>query len=214
MRVELRSTEQIIPVYFVLQSVAVSSMENLNDQPVATGAIRGSRNAHRQAAFIAALDALRTAARDVCAVLVTYHPDAEFSARLREISRQVDAVIIVDNGSTDLEQQRLRGLAEDPAVELIFNIENLGVARGLNIGVQRAIALGYRWALLLDLKIQETFPERNRLAVIGVFREEFFIDRVDFEYCLRAKARGYCVIRTRKPLMSHTIGTPTAHRLL
>jgi rhamnosyltransferase len=260
-------------VYFVLQSAAVSSVEYLNDQSAAKGAVRGSRSAHRHSDLIAGLDAPRPAGRDVCAVLVTYHPNAEFSARLGEISRQVDAVIIVDNGSTDAERRRLRDLAADPAVELIFNIENLGIARGLNIGVQRAIGLGYRWALLLDqdsrvdgtmvdslLKIQETFPEGNRLAVIGsgfrdvrgespaapndqepdgtpwkdvqsvitsgsllslaaysvigTFREEFFIDRVDFEYCLRAKARGYCVIQTRKPLMSHTIGTPTAHRLL
>jgi rhamnosyltransferase len=46
---------------------------------------------------------------------------------------------------------------------------------------------------------------------IGPFREEFFIDYVDEDYCLRAKAKGYRVIRSRKHLMSHAIGSPTLH---
>jgi len=214
----------------------------------------------------------RSRGRDVAAVLVTYHADADFSARLGRISRQAGIVIVVDNGSADPEN-RLRDLTADPSVELILNGENLGIARALNIGVQRAIALGYRWALLLDqdseakddmvstlLGVQASYPERDRLAivgsgfevvgrqvsaaaadrvgqgepweevgfvitsgsflslaaysVIGPFREDFFIDSVDTEFCVRAAARGYRVIRTRKPLMSHAIGAPTAHRWL
>jgi rhamnosyltransferase len=51
-------------------------------------------------------------------------------------------------------------------------------------------------------------------AAIGAFREEFFIDYVDTEYCFRARAKGYRVIRTRKPIMSHSIGAITRHRIL
>ncbi|HME41009.1 MAG TPA: glycosyltransferase family 2 protein [Steroidobacteraceae bacterium] len=214
----------------------------------------------------------RCQGRDVAAVLVTFHADAGFSARLGRISRQAGIVIVVDNGPADAEN-RLREIAADPAVELILNGENLGVARALNIGVRRAIALGYRWALLLDqdsevkddmvstlLTVQASYPDGDRLAVIGSgfevvgrqvsaavadrvcqgepwqeapyvitsgsllslaaysaigpFREDFFIDSVDTEFCLRAAARGYRVIRTRKALMSHAIGSPTAHRWL
>jgi rhamnosyltransferase len=49
---------------------------------------------------------------------------------------------------------------------------------------------------------------------IGAFREEFFIDHVDSEYCFRARAKGYRVIKTRKPLMSHAIGASTRHAVL
>jgi len=49
---------------------------------------------------------------------------------------------------------------------------------------------------------------------IGPFREEFFIDYVDSEYCFRARARGYRVVKTRKPLMSHAIGASTHHAIL
>ena len=51
-------------------------------------------------------------------------------------------------------------------------------------------------------------------AVVGLFREEFFIDYVDIDYCLRARAKGYRVIKTRKQLMSHAIGSPTMHEWL
>jgi rhamnosyltransferase len=49
---------------------------------------------------------------------------------------------------------------------------------------------------------------------IGPFREEFFIDYVDSEYCFRARAQGYRVVKTRKPLMSHAIGASTHHAIL
>jgi rhamnosyltransferase len=48
-------------------------------------------------------------------------------------------------------------------------------------------------------------------AAVGPFREEFFIDYVDTEYCFRARALGYCVIQTRRALMSHAIGAATRH---
>jgi len=49
---------------------------------------------------------------------------------------------------------------------------------------------------------------------IGPFREDFFIDHVDTEYCARARARGYHVLKTLRPIMTHSIGKPTQHRLL
>jgi rhamnosyltransferase len=51
-------------------------------------------------------------------------------------------------------------------------------------------------------------------ARVGPFREEFFIDYVDMEYCYRARSRGLRVIRTAKPLMSHAIGNYSAHQFL
>jgi rhamnosyltransferase len=41
---------------------------------------------------------------------------------------------------------------------------------------------------------------------IGRFREDYFIDSVDHEYCLRARARGYKVIISCAVLMTHSIG--------
>jgi rhamnosyltransferase len=49
---------------------------------------------------------------------------------------------------------------------------------------------------------------------LGGFRDDFFIDCIDHEYCLRARSRGYHVVLTSKPVMEHGIGHLTAHRLL
>src|ERR1700733_12732251 len=38
---------------------------------------------------------------DVCAIVVTYHPDAALAVRLGRIAPQVGAIVMVDNGSTD-----------------------------------------------------------------------------------------------------------------
>ena len=208
----------------------------------------------------------------VCVIVITYHPDAAFPTRLRDIACQVDALVIVDNGSADAESRMLREVAADPKVELTLNLENFGVAKALNLGIRRAAARGYPFALLLDqdtcvdadmvhtlLAIHASLPHSDRLAVIGShfremhrpspdstdpephgalwdkaesvitsgsllplaahaeigpFREEFFIDYVDSEYCLRAAAKGYWVIKSRKPLMSHPIGALSRHRFL
>ena len=49
--------------------------------------------------------------------------------------------------------------------------------------------------------------------VVGFFRDEFFIDFVDIEFCLRARAKGLKIILARKPVMWHDIGSTTMHRL-
>lgn len=49
---------------------------------------------------------------------------------------------------------------------------------------------------------------------IGGFRDDFFIDCIDHEYCLRARSRGFHVVLTSNPLMEHGIGHLTTHRFL
>jgi rhamnosyltransferase len=49
------------------------------------------------------------------------------------------------------------------------------------------------------------------LGEIGGFREEFFIDSVDHEYCLRARSRGFHVLATRRAVMRHTVGAARVH---
>ena len=203
--------------------------------------------------------------KQVCAVMVTYYPDAGLPGRVNRILEQAGALIIVDNASDANAREMLRTIAANPAVTLILNPANWGIARALNLGIARASASGFQWVLLLDqdtvvrgdllaklLAVRAAFPEPERLAVIGAefeeerpghergapwqdvesvitsgsliplaahaaigpFREEFFIDYVDSEYCFRARAMGYRVIKTTERLMSHTIGTPSRHDVL
>jgi rhamnosyltransferase len=210
--------------------------------------------------------------KDICAVVVAYHPDEGLEGRVDGILRQVDAAVIVDNGSSAETARVLERLAERERVHLIRNEENLGVATALNEGMDWARRHGYAWAFLfdhdsaledgafetLDAALRDFGPEetpavigcnyrdvhagrlrypdesasglswRERKTVItsgslvsvaaheaiGPFRDEFFIDHVDDEYCLRARRKGYRVISTCAPVMRHSVGASTLHRLL
>ena len=63
-------------------------------------------------------------------------------------------VILVDNASTDGGLNYVR--THHPAVEIIENAANLGFAAGNNIGIERALALGADYVVLLnpDTKVQ------------------------------------------------------------
>lgn len=48
---------------------------------------------------------------------------------------------------------------------------------------------------------------------VGPFREDFFIEGVDLEYCLRLRQRGFKILLSCRPLMVHAAGTMTERRL-
>ncbi len=51
-----------------------------------------------------------------------------------------------------------------------------------------------------------SFIAVHSAIAIGGFREDYFIDQVDHEFCLRARANGHRVIIARKPVMVHSVG--------
>jgi rhamnosyltransferase len=201
--------------------------------------------------------------RTTCAIVVTFNPDARLAGNLAAIARQVDRVVVVDNGSTG-------PLPDEPAAEWIRLGENLGIAAALNRGVARAAALGYRWVLTMDqdsrvhpgllaglIDVYAACPFRDEVAVLaanftdvarnrlfvgfpsigrpfveqavaitsgslvrldaihdaGAFRDDYFIDFVDHEFCLRLRRRGWRIVYSRRPLLDHAIGDPVRHEL-
>lgn len=48
----------------------------------------------------------------------------------------------------------------------------------------------------------------------GLFREDYFVDMVEAEYCLRLGTLGYQVILACRATIDHRIGHPTTHRIL
>ncbi len=208
---------------------------------------------------------------EVCAIVVTFHPDEGLPERLRRVISQVGATIVVDNGSGGESSGLLRELSTWPGLTLITNADNLGIARALNIGVEQAMARGFSWALLLDQdsqvekdmvgKLQATrtsfppptaLPSSGRASVTPAGERSKPLNsmrRVIFgrksnppsppalfsrwprtpssvlsgtsssstmwtpSIAIRARALGYRVIETREPLMSHSIGAQTRHRV-
>lgn len=108
----------------------------------------------------------------IYAVIVTYHPEADFPAHLAAILPQVEGVVVVHNGGD---------LPALPAeVTLIANSENKGLAAAQNQGILAALAKGAEWILLLDddsapapdmiAQMQSAyaaFPEPERLGLIA-----------------------------------------------
>ncbi len=50
-------------------------------------------------------------------------------------------------------------------------------------------------------------------TIVGRFREDFFIDCVDQEFCLRARALGYRIWVSDMPLMTHALGDYAEKRI-
>jgi rhamnosyltransferase len=215
-------------------------------------------------------DSTHSSAREICAVMVTYHPDSDLFHRVEKIVPQVSETLIVDNGSSASCVDQLKKISERLGVHLILNSANEGLARAINQGAQWAASRGYQWILMLDQdttvapdmveslgEIVRSDLDAQRLAVVGsnfkdkvtgrlsttvarpgdpgatetvtaitsgslvsltVFqalgglRDDFFIDCVDHEYCLRARAHGFRVMITSRALMEHPIGNFTYHR--
>jgi rhamnosyltransferase len=55
---------------------------------------------------------------------------------------------------------------------------------------------------------------RSAFKDVGLFDEEFFIDYVDFEFCLRLRKHGFRLIEAIETPIYHQVGTPTRHRFL
>ncbi|MEJ2552338.1 MAG: glycosyltransferase family 2 protein [Anaerolineales bacterium] len=209
----------------------------------------------------------------VCGILVTYDPSKELASNIASLSSMVPHVIIVDNNSVP---EKLHWIDSNKSkrIEIYRNPQNLGIAAALNRGLQRAIELGYPWAITLDqdsrpaagmvAQLCDAYPQTkdpeciailaprifNRrldkptyylrprfgpfyeraycntgilesvstvitsgsminlkyFEELGGYREDFFMDYVDTEYCLRALSQGYTIIVACDAHLDHVLG--------
>jgi len=127
----------------------------------------------------------------ICAIVVTYHPGPEVPAHLEAILRQVSRVIVVDNEATAESRARLSVFAGQPAVELVDNPDNLGIATAFNQGVKRALAAGFAWIATFDqdssvpdgyfaamLAAHASYPRRDQVAVLAPLYHDRHLDFV------------------------------------
>jgi rhamnosyltransferase len=49
---------------------------------------------------------------------------------------------------------------------------------------------------------------------IGMFKEDYFIDYVDFEFCLRIRSRNYKIYQLNEVFLNHCLGTPSKRNFL
>lgn len=100
--------------------------------------------------------------REVCAVVVSYHPEpAAITALVAAVAAQAQAVILVDNGSDGAWQASLAQTLSAAGGALIAQPRNIGLAAAQNLGIDWARAHGYRHVLLLD---QDSEPGEGMVA--------------------------------------------------
>ena len=87
---------------------------------------------------------------EVCAVVVSYHPDADVLANLATLRPQVREIVVVDNGSSPQELAALAAGAAALGCIILKNLENLGIAKALNQGVAWAREHGFGYVMLFD----------------------------------------------------------------
>lgn len=213
----------------------------------------------------------------VVAVVVTYHPEPAALRRLLDATTlQVDAVVVVDNGSTPETLREVEDAVTAVGGTLVALGENRGIATAQNVGCARARAAGARQVLLLDqdsvpvpgmvarlrTALAEPAPDGRPVAAtgavarddrdgeppfvyaaqrfgprrvdlpeqdgarveaafliasgclvdvdaldrVGPMRDDFFIDHVDLEWGVRARAAGYALYAVVGAELRHELG--------
>jgi rhamnosyltransferase len=200
----------------------------------------------------------------VIAVISTFRPDEQLIKRVISVAKQVTHVVIVDDGACEENVSSLRQwFGATPSLSLIHNEVNLGLATSLNIGVNRAVALGAEWILTLDddtlvmpmmverlFQLLTTAEFGGPVGVIALsradsvtdrgvlwkskrgiitsgslfsvatfkgirgFREDFFIDMVDYDFCLQIRKQGLKIILVNEEGFYHAVGVPTTHQVM
>jgi rhamnosyltransferase len=103
----------------------------------------------------------------VGAVVVLYQPEADVLENLRLLVAQVDALVIVDNGSSEAFRGALMPMLK-ARVELIRHPQNLGIATGFNTGIRRLLELGCEFSLTFDQdsRVDQDFAPRILAAFL------------------------------------------------
>jgi len=114
-----------------------------------------------------------------CAVVITFHPQAAVWDNLAKVRPQVEALLVVDNGSSPESLAPFYAFPAEPGFTLIENKVNLGIAAALNAGVRWAKARGFEYVALFDqdstvtegfieamLAAYESHSQRERLAIV------------------------------------------------
>lgn len=82
------------------------------------------------------------------------------------------------------------------------------------VNINNKTMSGNKWIEMKTVITSGSLLSIPVFSKVGRFRDEFFIDSVDLEYCLRVHAKGYRVITTVKPITIHSLGRTTMHSVL
>ncbi len=139
---------------------------------------------------------------------------AALNLGLREVPPDAAAVLFLDQDSLlppDLVAGLAAHLAADPAIGVVGpapvdaekggQYETLSVLHG---------DVSDRYSVITSGML----VRRSCFAEVPDFREDFFVDCVDIDFCLRLRRAGVRIVRDKKLALPHSIGDGRDHRLL
>lgn len=207
----------------------------------------------------------------ILAEIITYNPNLiDLRMNILKIYDQVDFLLIVDNDSSNLEP--LKKMISELKIKncsVIYNENNLGIAKALNQGLIFAKSNNFEWIMTLDQDsmcdeniirsykayLSKKYSEKDiiltptiidlnlkhgphviegkqehsfvDLAItsgsllnvnvaleIDGFDETLFIDYVDFDFCIKARNKGYTIIKLTDAILYHRLGELKEYNLL
>lgn len=106
----------------------------------------------------------------ICAVVVSFHPELALLERgLLSLRDQVQAIVVVDNGSSQQTTRWLRRKGKTRELHLIEFAENRGVATAQNAGIRWARDRGFTHVLVLD---HDSVPEPGMvLSLVSALKQ-------------------------------------------
>jgi len=203
----------------------------------------------------------------ILGVIVTYNAGMEIIENAKQVKKNVDELLIVDNGSGPETKKHLKSLENVQGISINYLTENMGIAYALNTAFHCSEDNNYQWVLTMDQdsRISEGMvqnmlgaynelsqEEKEKVAIlvpsyceerfynkqdlveadvpytkvlteitsgnlvktdifksIGYLKDEFFIDYVDHEFCLRINRMGYEILKINNAFMLHNLGNKT-----
>jgi rhamnosyltransferase len=133
-----------------------------------------------------------------CAVVITFHPQAVVWDNLAKVRRQVEALLVVDNGSSPESLAPFRTLPADPGFTLIENSANFEYVALFD--QDSTVTEGFIEAMVATY---ESHPQRSRLAIVTPIQVERITGRPRGQEC--AKDGGPLVAITSGSLMATAI---------
>lgn len=117
-------------------------------------------------------------AKNVAAVVVWFNPCMESAINaIRSYEKQVDKVYVVDNSDNSLIDRHKNSINEFENIEYHPLGANLGIAKALNVGFQKAISEGYPYVITLD---QDSSASSDMVSKLVSAATELNRDRTEY----------------------------------
>ena len=84
----------------------------------------------------------------IAGTVIWYNPGEEHVENIKSYIDYIDELYIIDN--SDKDNKLLAERLNDPKIKYFFNGRNLGIAKALNLGCEKAFRNDYTWILTMD----------------------------------------------------------------